>query len=518
MLALFITTLANTCVEETQSQQTCSQAMHARLLTCHEAYNRGFRCCPRCDPCGFDGNLCSAPAAAVGSSSWVSPRCVCDKVIVTGACSLRGCAKPDVLGVFSRRPGWRTSDGRHVYVKDRVQPIQGLHSDAHHHQSYDDTSGSSSSNSSDSGVFLYFKSGRWLVSPRVQLDDDSYARSGLTDAPCPTNAPLWSFWWGGGVSPLSLRTSLTSGIGYYPTTPRGWVRPTRYPIKIDCWSSPPSPPPPPPKPPPPPPPPPPHPPPPVRLVPGPYTGRLEIYHTKPGQIIASRLVNRLPGSNPFATVSAWGTVCDDGFDRADATVACRQLGLGRALRYWREMAEEEDDTPNGGHDTISPPSNGPIWMENVRCGGEEAALVECGFTGWGNTDCSHSEDIHLLCAPPPRRPPPEPASRSSTAALMNLLLDEIDDDEGTTARDLMGNVVAIVGGLVLLVCGFGCVFCFVVFRCAAASEARSLPPAREVHITLQAPPAGAASEEQQQAQQQLAAALSRALEEGGEGK
>ena len=101
---------------------------------------------------------------------------------------------------------------------------------------------------------------------------------------------------------------------------------------------------------------------------------------------------------------------------------------------------------------------------------------------------------------------------------MNLLLDEIDDDEGTTARDLMGNVVAIVGGLVLLVCGFGCVFCFVVFRCAAASEARSLPPAREVHITLQAPPAGAASEEQQQAQQQLAAALSRALEEGGEGK
>ena len=129
------------------AQQTCSQAMHARLLTCHEAYNRGFRCCPRCDPCGFDGNLCSAPAAAVGSSSWVSPRCVCDKVIVTGACSLRGCAKPDVLGVFSRRPGWRTSDGRHVYVKDRVQPIQGLHSDAHHHQSYDDTSGSSSSNS-----------------------------------------------------------------------------------------------------------------------------------------------------------------------------------------------------------------------------------------------------------------------------------------------------------------------------------------------------------------------------------
>ena len=23
----------------------------------------------------------------------------------------------------------------------------------------------------------------------------------------------------------------------------------------------------------------------------------------------------------------------------------------------------------------------PVWLENLQCGGEEAALVECGFSG-----------------------------------------------------------------------------------------------------------------------------------------
>ena len=58
----------------------------------------------------------------------------------------------------------------------------------------------------------------------------------------------------------------------------------------------------------------------------------------------------------------------------------------------------------------------PIWLENVQCGGEEASLAECGHDGWGSTDCSHSEDIHLLCAVPRRPPPPPPTAAASGAA------------------------------------------------------------------------------------------------------
>lgn len=45
---------------------------------------------------------------------------------------------------------------------------------------------------------------------------------------------------------------------------------------------------------------------PVRLVNGPnrYSGTVEIYHS-----------------------GAWGTICDDSFDRQDAEVICRMLGM-----------------------------------------------------------------------------------------------------------------------------------------------------------------------------------------------
>ena len=281
------------CVEESRSvagapNMTCSQAFE-RIGSCARLYEMGWRCCLRCDPCGIDGRACAADLATPRSGAWISPRCSCDQVVVTGACSYRGCAKPDALGVFTKRSGWRTPDGRHVYVKDGVQPSpgQGLHADAFYHRSFDDSSGAN--RSGDGGVYLYYlrSQSRWVVGPRATLDDDAYARSMVTDAACPTQANSWSFWWGGGVSPLSLRTAFAGGVSYYSSTARGWVRPAKYPLSIACWASPPSPPPPPPRPPPPPPPPPPMPPPPLRLVPGPFTGRLEVFYSKPGSLIGT---------------------------------------------------------------------------------------------------------------------------------------------------------------------------------------------------------------------------------------
>lgn len=97
----------------------------------------------------------------------------------------------------------------------------------------------------------------------------------------------------------------------------------------------------------------------LRLVDGEgtTTGRLEVFHD--GQ---------------------WGTVCDDGFDETDARVACRQLGF---------VDGTPDESVPGGVD--------PIWMDDVACVGTEARLVDCPFSGFGVENCTHTEDIGLIC-------------------------------------------------------------------------------------------------------------------------
>ncbi|XP_065611700.1 T-cell differentiation antigen CD6 [Cyrtonyx montezumae] len=92
--------------------------------------------------------------------------------------------------------------------------------------------------------------------------------------------------------------------------------------------------------------------------------------------------SRCQGRVELRQAGSWGTVCDDGWDLADATVVCRQLGCGWALRAPREAAFGR------GH--------GPVLRDEVNCSGHEEQLRECPAAL--QHDCSHKEDASVVCS------------------------------------------------------------------------------------------------------------------------
>ena len=80
----------------------------------------------------------------------------------------------------------------------------------------------------------------------------------------------------------------------------------------------------------------------------------------------------------------WGTVCDNDWDLADATVVCHQLGYLRAVEAPRSAFFET--------------GSGPSWYGAVYCTGAERNLTECNSNNYNfGSACSHSRDAGVVC-------------------------------------------------------------------------------------------------------------------------
>ncbi|ELT99164.1 hypothetical protein CAPTEDRAFT_142796 [Capitella teleta] len=83
----------------------------------------------------------------------------------------------------------------------------------------------------------------------------------------------------------------------------------------------------------------------------------------------------------------WGIVCDDGWSLRAADVVCRSLGYLRALGH---TDQAYFGTPNED-----------VFLDNVRCRGDESSLLECDRNPWHDHDCEKSEAAGVFCAPLP---------------------------------------------------------------------------------------------------------------------
>ena len=81
----------------------------------------------------------------------------------------------------------------------------------------------------------------------------------------------------------------------------------------------------------------------------------------------------------------WGTICGDYWDLQDANVVCHQLGYDGALRAVRNAAFGQ--------------GTGQIWLNDVRCVGNERSISHCSHLGWGAHNCRHDKDAGVVCRP-----------------------------------------------------------------------------------------------------------------------
>ena len=87
---------------------------------------------------------------------------------------------------------------------------------------------------------------------------------------------------------------------------------------------------------------------------------------------------------------AWGTICDDYWNKNNADVACRALGFAASVEDYNRFR-----TAYFGPGS----ADQAIVLDDLLCTGNESGLLECrsGHPQPGISNCRHSEDVSLRC-------------------------------------------------------------------------------------------------------------------------
>ena len=156
-------------------------------------------------------------------------------------------------------------------------------------------------------------------------------------------------------------------------------------------------------------------------------GRLEVWYRKGEQ-------------------EGWGTVCDDRFDskffdysaHAGTNVKPNDPGAPKAQNIAATLACRLSGTGSEGtmvpRPNTMPIAQSRIWLDDVRCSeathGSVSALHHCYNAGVGLHNCTHEEDVHLLCT---GTPPPVSATQEEAEPLTASFEGLPDTHDGATA-------------------------------------------------------------------------------------
>ncbi|XP_064597472.1 deleted in malignant brain tumors 1 protein-like [Liolophura sinensis] len=92
--------------------------------------------------------------------------------------------------------------------------------------------------------------------------------------------------------------------------------------------------------------------------------------------------NSLSGRLEVFHDNNWGTVCDDSFSAREARVVCSILEYSQGVELTSAYFGQ---------------GNGTIWLDDVRCLGNESDISLCYNRGWGRHNCNHREDVGVAC-------------------------------------------------------------------------------------------------------------------------